>query len=37
MRAFRAGARFFDCHVQSARLVLLNLREAEAHGATALN
>jgi glycerol-3-phosphate dehydrogenase len=37
MRTFRAGARFFDCQVNSARLVLLNIREAESRGAMALN
>ena len=37
MRAFSAGARFFDCHVHSARLVLLNIREAVANNAVALN
>jgi glycerol-3-phosphate dehydrogenase len=37
MRAFSAGARFFDCQVHSARLVLLNIREAAANGATVLN
>jgi glycerol-3-phosphate dehydrogenase len=37
MRTFVAGARFFDCQVHSARLVLLNLREAAANGAIALN
>jgi glycerol-3-phosphate dehydrogenase len=37
MRVFSAGARFFDCHVHSARLVLLNIREAASNGAIALN
>jgi len=37
MAAFPAGARFFDCQVHSARLVLLNIREAVERGATAVN
>ena len=34
---FSSGARFFDCRVHSARLVLLNIRDAVAHGAQAAN
>jgi glycerol-3-phosphate dehydrogenase len=37
MRPFFSGARFFDCRVNSARLVLLNVREAVDHGAIAVN
>jgi glycerol-3-phosphate dehydrogenase len=37
MRPFHSGARFFDCRVNSARLVLLNIREAADHGAIAAN
>ena len=34
---FFSGARFFDCRVHSARLVLLNIREAVSRGAFAAN
>lgn len=34
---FSSGARFFDCRVHSARLVLLNIRDAVDRGAAALN
>ncbi len=34
---FSSGARFFDCRVHSARLVLLNIREAVDRGANAVN
>ncbi len=34
---FSSGARFFDCRVHSARLVLLNIRDAVDRGASALN
>ena len=34
---FSSGARFFDCRVHSARLVLLNIRDAVARGALAVN
>ncbi len=37
MRSFFSGARFFDCRVHSARLVLLNVREAVRNGALAVN
>ena len=34
---FSSGARFFDCRVHSARLVLLNIRDAVQRGAHAVN
>jgi len=37
MARFSSGARFFDCLVHSARLVVLNIREACFNGAMALN
>lgn len=37
MRRFSSGSRFFDCRVHSARLVLLNLRDAAIRGALPAN
>lgn len=34
---FTSGARFFDCRVHSARLVILNIRDAVTRGAHAVN